>query len=82
MTLKSSILSKMTILVTYTLTRINISRIGKFYNATCVETDDRRTILILEAEDIHKALNILNEGFLFNGIPHKNILKFYGCYMN
>jgi hypothetical protein len=38
--------------------------------------------LILEAEDLHKALKILNEGFLYNGIQHKNTLKFYGCYLN
>lgn len=38
--------------------------------------------MILEAEDIRKALDILNEGFLYNGIPHKNLLKFYGSYLN
>lgn len=27
------------------------------------------------------ALNTLNEGFLYNGLTHKNLLKFYGCYM-
>ena len=58
------------------------THIGKFYNATCVDTEERCAILILEAEDLNKALNILNEGFLYNGIAHKNLLKFYGCYMN
>ena len=31
---------------------------------------------------MNKALNILNEGFLYNGLTHKNLLKFYGCYLN
>lgn len=47
-----------------------------------METDENRSILILEADTINKALNILNEGFLYNGITHKNLLKFYGCYLN
>ena len=38
--------------------------------------------MILEAEDIRKAINILNEGFLYDGLRHKNLLKFYGCYLN
>jgi hypothetical protein len=49
---------------------------------TDVETDDNRSILILEADNMNKALNILNEGFLYNGLTHKNLLKFYGCYLN
>ncbi len=38
--------------------------------------------MILEAEDIRKAIAILNDGFLYDGIQHKNLLKFYGCYLN
>lgn len=41
-----------------------------------------QSILILEADDLHKALEILNEGFLYNGLKHKNMLKFHGCYLN
>lgn len=38
--------------------------------------------MILEADDLRKAINILNEGFFYDGITHKNLLKFYGCYLN
>jgi hypothetical protein len=48
----------------------------------CVDTEEKRSILILEAEDMQKAIHILNEGFLYDGIPHRNLLKFYGCYLN
>ena len=30
---------------------------------------------------MEKALTSLNEGFLYNGFPHKNNLKFYGAYL-
>jgi hypothetical protein len=38
--------------------------------------------LILEAEDLSKALKIFNEGFMFNGYEHRNLLKFNGGYLN
>ena len=56
--------------------------IGKFYQAADVETDQQRSILILEVDSMNKALNILNEGFLYNGFSHRNLLKFYGCYLH
>lgn len=56
--------------------------LGKFYQAKDVETEEKRSILILEADNLSKALNALNEGFLYNGVAHKNLLKFYGCYLN
>ena len=47
-----------------------------------MDTEVQSSILILEAEDITKALDILNEGFTFNRIKHPNLLNFLGCYMN
>jgi len=36
----------------------------------------------MEAENLTKALNVLDEAFKFNGVKHPNILKFHGCYMS
>mgnify|MGYP000217447265 CR=1 FL=1 len=56
--------------------------IGKYFRALDVDSEKKKSILILEAKDLKKALDTLNEGFLFNGIRHRNALKFYGCYLN
>lgn len=56
--------------------------IGKFYSAKAVDDHEKYLILILEAEGLQQALSILNEGFLYNGHKHKNLIKFYGGYLN
>ena len=56
--------------------------VGKFYNATCVDTEAKQSIYLLEASNLPIALNIINEAFLYNGTKHRNIFKFQGAYMN
>lgn len=55
--------------------------VGKFYQAKDVDNDEKRSVLILEADTMQRALSYLNEGFLYNGFTHKNNLKFFGCYL-
>jgi len=36
----------------------------------------------MEAQNLPKALQVVNQGFLYNGLEHQNIISFLGCYLS
>lgn len=38
-------------------------------------------MLIIEVDDLKRALDIMSEGFKFNSLQNPGLLKFHGCYL-
>jgi hypothetical protein len=66
---------------TYGMYQSKSISIGELYDADCLETKDKRSILLMEAKSLPMALDVMRESFLYNSLKHEHILEFYGCYM-